>query len=360
MDPKSSRPIRVLAIDDSVVVRRILARAIDVEPDLELVGVAANGQLGLQAIHNVAPDVVVLDLDMPVLDGVGTLAAIRRNDPVLPVIIFSYMPLGTVSGVMDALERGTTEFVLKPSAADGMGLAQDYVRAALIPVIRDLGRSAQLPTVAQLAGSPRAAPGASQVPAPATRVRAVVVAASTGGPEALRIFLGALPPRFPVPILIVQHMPAGFTKLLAERLDRVCALDVREGVDGGPVDAGTVWVAPGGRHLALRRSGTEVAIRLEYGPKVNYCRPSADILFRAASQVYGSGALAVVLTGMGVDGRAGSVAIHDAGGTVMAQSADSCVVASMPMAVADIADAVVPIGQIAHAVVRCVTEPGSR
>lgn len=358
MVAQTSRSIRVLAIDDSVVVRRILARAIEAEPGLDLVGVAGNGQLGLTAIDNVKPDVVILDLDMPVLDGMATLAAIRRSDPLLPVIIFSYMPLGTVSGVLDALEHGTTEFVLKPSAADGIGLAEGYVSTELVPIIRNLGRSAQLCTVAQLADSPRASPAMRRTPPTLQRVRAVVVAASTGGPEALRIFLGGLPATMAVPVLVVQHMPAGFTKLLAERLDRQCALDVREAVNGRSVVGGDVWLAPGGRHLGLERVGSQVELRLEYGPKVNYCRPSADVLFRQAAQVYGDGALAVVLTGMGADGKAGSVAIHDCGGAVLAQSADSAVVASMPLAVTDIADVVVPIDQMATEVARRVMQPG--
>jgi two-component system chemotaxis response regulator CheB len=350
--PGSAAPSRVLVVDDSVVVRQLVARVLDAEPSTEVAGVAPNGRVALEKIALLRPDVVLLDLEMPEMDGFETLIEIRRLDPNLPVIIFSYLSAAGAAATLDALALGATGFALKPSA-DGIGLAEAQVHDELVPLIR--GLRPQAPVTAP------AATGARRPPRSAT-VSAVVVAVSTGGPNALAAIVPALPADLGVPILVVQHMPKAFTTLLAERLDRLAVVPVVEATDGEPVVPGRVYIAPGGRHLSLVRveSGDEVRVELTDAPPENSCRPAADVLFRAAAAVYGPETLAVVLTGMGHDGLRGSEAVHAAGGYVIAQTAASAVVASMPAAVAAVglADAIVPIDDMASELMRWTTARG--
>ncbi len=334
----AARPrVRVLVVDDSVVVRRVVARALASELSMELVGVAPNGRVALERLQQLRPDVVILDLEMPEMDGYATLAAIRAAQPSLPVIVFSHLTSAGAAATLDALALGATGFAVKPRA-DGIGLAEAQVRAELLPI------------VCAVTSPPPAAPGGSSRRADGRRgqVEAVVVAVSTGGPNALVEIVPTLPTDLAVPVLIVQHMPAVFTRTLSERLDRVSKLRVVEAVDGEDVAAGTVYIAPGGRHMALRRDGAGVVVALNDEEPENSCRPAADVLFRSAAEIYGAGVLGVVLTGMGRDGLRGSEAVRAAGGTVIVQSAESAVVSSMPMAVAGagLADAVLPLDQI--------------
>ena len=339
------RAVRVLVVDDSVVVRRVLSRALDAEAGLELAGVAANGQIALDRLDRARPDVVILDLDMPEMNGFETLAAIRRTHPALPVIVFSHLTSAGATATLDALALGATGFALKPRA-DGIGLAEDQVRNQLFPLLR---------AVTDRAAS--ALPPAPFVPGPNTgqqRVTAIVVAVSTGGPRALALIVPTLPADLAVPIFVVQHMPPLFTKTLADRLDRIAAVDVVEATAGEVVVPGRVYVAPGGHHLTLERMATTVTVAITDAPSENSCRPAADVLFRAAAAVYGTGVLAVVLTGMGSDGLRGSETVCAAGGSVIAQSAETAVVASMPEAVcaAGLVDRVVPLDAIGPELVR--------
>lgn len=337
---------RVLVVDDSVVVRRVVSRALDSDPGVEVVGSARDGRVAVDKVEELRPDVVILDLEMPVMNGLEALAEIRRRHPDLPVIVYSHLTTQAASATFDALALGATDFALKPSA-DGLGLAEDSVRAELLPLIRGLG--------APVERRPAVEPPASAMPR-THEVSAVVVAVSTGGPSALAQVVADLPADLAVPVLIVQHMPPVFTGILAERLDRVCPLAVSEAADGDRVLGGHVYVAPGGHHLALVRRGTAVVVDVQDGPPENSCRPAADVLFRAAVDVYGAGVLAVVMTGMGHDGLAGARAVHAAGGAVIAQSPASSVIASMPQAIADagLADAVVGLAELGGAVARCV------
>jgi two-component system chemotaxis response regulator CheB len=342
-------PIRVLVVDDSVVVRRIIARALEGQPGLELAGVAPNGRVALAKVVLLRPDVVVLDLEMPEMNGFETLAEIRRSSPGLPVIVFSRLSEGAAAATLDALERGATDFLPKPTSASG-ALGEEYVRFELLPRIRAL--------------VPRSAPGLNRrrpPPAPRpralARVGAVVVGVSTGGPDALATIVGKLQSPLPVPVLIVQHMPPVFTRLLAERLDRLGPATVVEASPGEAVVPGLVYLAPGGHHLLLTRvARDQVLVRLDDGPPENSCRPAADALFRSAADVYGPGTLAVVLTGMGRDGLRGAELVRSAGGSVIAQDVGSCVVGSMPGAVAGagLADAVVPLDEMASVLVQRV------
>jgi two-component system chemotaxis response regulator CheB len=289
----------------------------------------------------------LLDLEMPEMDGFATLAEIRRTYPTLPVIIFSHLTSAGAAATLEALALGATGFALKPRA-DGIGLAEAQVHDDLVPLICSVRPRARGPVARTVLLGAR--------PRISTKVSAVVVAVSTGGPNALAAIVPALPGDLGVPIFIVQHMPTVFTKILAERLDRLSPLSVVEAADGEVVVPGRVYVAPGGRHLSLTgtRAGGNVRVELTDGPTENSCRPAADVLFRAAAAIYGRETLAVVLTGMGHDGLRGSEAVYAAGGCVLAQSGASAVVASMPEAVADagLTDAVVPLDQMASEIVR--------
>jgi two-component system, chemotaxis family, protein-glutamate methylesterase/glutaminase len=340
-------PSRVLVVDDSVVVRQLVARVLGAEPTTELAGVAPNGRIALEKIARLRPDVVLLDLEMPEMDGFETLAEIRRTYPTLPVIIFSHLTSAGAAATLEALAQGATAFALKPRA-DGIGLAEEQVRDDLLPLIAGVRPLAPVPVV-------RAIETVAQ-PRRTTAVSAIVVAVSTGGPNALAEIVPSLPVDLSVPIFVVQHMPAVFTKMLAERLDRLSAVSVVEATDGEPAVPGRIYIAPGGRHLSL--AGTmaagNVRIHLTDDAPENSCRPAGDVLFRAAAAAYGPGTLAVVLTGMGSDGLRGCGAVHAAGGYVIAQTEASAIVASMPAAIAaaGLADAVVPLDQVAAELIR--------
>lgn len=343
------RVIRVLVVDDSVVARRVVARALDADAGLELAGVAANGRIALEKLTRVRPDVVVLDLEMPEMDGFETLRAIRSTHPGIPVIVFSHLTARGAAATLDAMALGAAAFAAKPSA-DAATLDGDLVRDDLVPLIKALAAP-----VCEAAPVERAAPGGEASGAAGVRrASALVVAVSTGGPNALAAIVGGLPGDLAVPVLVVQHMPAVFTGQLAERLDRLGPLSVAEAADGDPVTPGRIYVAPGGRHMGVVRTGATVSIAIHDGPPENSCRPAADVLFRSAVQTYGAHLLGLVLTGMGRDGLQGAAAIRAGGGAVIAQDQATSVVGSMPGAVADagLADAVVPLDRIAAELVR--------
>jgi two-component system, chemotaxis family, protein-glutamate methylesterase/glutaminase len=338
---------RILVVDDSVVIRKILTDVIAAEPGLEVAGVAPNGRLALAQIAALQPDLVTLDVEMPVLDGVATLKAIRAEHPHLPVIMFSTLTERGGRVTVDALLSGANEYVTKPSNTGGVAEGIAAVREQLVPKIRAL---CAVPERTAAAARP-AVPAAPRAGGGPTRIDVVAVGVSTGGPNALASLLAALPGDLPVPIAIVQHMPPTFTRLLAERLDATCALRVAEAHEGAVLEPGTVWIAPGGRHMAVRGTRGRVTVALGDGPPENACRPAVDVLFRSVAAVYRAGALGVVLTGMGHDGLRGSEQVRAAGGNVIAQDEASSVVWGMPGAVtgAGLADRVLPLDQIAPA-----------
>jgi two-component system chemotaxis response regulator CheB len=360
-----SDKIRVFLVDDASAVRRLVTSALNRDPALEVVGTAADGQMALDRLPELRPDVVVLDLEMPVMDGLETLVALRKTQPRLPVIMFSRLTQRGVEATVRALTLGADDYVPKPG--DGLDVAA-CLEEQLIPKIKLLGRlhadrqrlaagepgasatGVRRPPVAHAPGSPLDASGSP----PRGRVEVVVIGASTGGPNALVELLPAFPPDWSVPVVIVQHMLAEFTARLAERLGEKARLLVREGAAGELVTASQVWVAPGGHHLLFRREGQRVRLALNQEPPVNSCRPSADVLFRSAAEVYGPGALAVVLTGLGQDGLSGCECVRAAGGWVLVQDQASSVAWSMPGAVAQagLADQVLPLGQLGTEIVR--------
>ena len=340
------KKIRIALIDDSALIRRELRRAIDAEPDMEVAGVAADGEAGLELVGRVQPDLVVLDLEMGVVSGLDVLRALKVEHPQLPVIVFSALSQRGAAITVEALTEGARDYLPKPSSLSPE-TAADKVLFHLITKIRALTRDAN--TIGGRIANPR--PAHHRRPRVRARPEVVVIGGSTGAPEALAAFLPGLPRSLPVPVVVVVHMPAIFTPRIAESLDRRCSLDVRESIDGESVEAGTIWVAAGGHHLEFSMApGVQSAVlKKRDSPPVNFCRPSVDVLFASAAAVFGNRVLAVQLTGMGKDGLAGAAKIAEGGGTVFAQDRSSSVVWGMPGAVAEagLADEVLPIDQMA-------------
>ncbi len=350
------RRVRVLVVDDAVAIRATVSDTLSEDPDIEVVGTAPNGRIALAKLERLSPDVVILDIEMPELDGLQTLLEIRRTYPKLPVIMFSSYTERGAAATLDALSLGATDYVTKPSVTDaarGMGAVRDELVRKVKGVAAEVlapppGRKEPFPTATRGAGvTGRRRQGNPWL---------VAIGASTGGPNALTTILAALPADFPAPVVVVQHMPPLFTRLLARRLDAACALKVREAVDGAIVAPGDVWVARGDWHMEVARRETTVHLSTHRQPPQHSCRPAVDVLLRSAAESYGRYALAVVLTGMGRDGLRGCEEIRARGGDVFVQDEASSVVWSMPgcVAVAGLAGRVVPVEDMASEIVRHV------
>ena len=349
------RKIRVLVVDDSVAMRRILSDAISSDPDLEVAGYAANGQIAMAMFDQVSPDIVTLDIEMPVMDGLATLKAMRAARRLQPVIMFSTLTERGAEATIDSLSLGASDYVAKPIDAGSLDVARERIRQALIPKIKALCHVSP-PGEAERRATTAAKPLLRRTN-PFQRIEAVVIGSSTGGPNALATVLPAIPSGFPVPVLIVQHMPPAFTRFLAQRLNVLCPLPVGEAAPGDLASPGTIRVAPGDHHLAVARDREAVRLQITQGPAENSCRPSADVLFRSAAQVFSNRVLAVVLTGMGQDGLRGCEALADLGAAIMVQDEATSVVWGMPgfVAKAGLADAILPLSEIGDAIVRRVT-----
>jgi two-component system chemotaxis response regulator CheB len=363
-------PLRVMVVDDSVVIRGLISRWIDTEPDMK---VAASLRTGLDAVNQIErinPDVAVLDIEMPDLDGISALPLLLAKKRNLIIIMASTLTRRNAEISFKALSLGASDYIPKPESTREAGAAEIF-RHDLIQKIRHLG--AKVRRAVQVSPSPLLAPAldrARETTRPPASVaqpqllrrafstqapRALLIGSSTGGPQALMTMVTELGPvidRFPV--LITQHMPPTFTTILAEHLGRSSHRPAHEAVDGEIVKAGQIYLAPGGRHMRVVRHGAEVAIALDDGPPVNFCKPAVDPLFSSAIDVWQGGVLAVVLTGMGSDGMRGGKEIVAAGGSVIAQDEASSVVWGMPGAAAHagICAAVLPLNQIAPKLVR--------
>ncbi|MEP6781036.1 MAG: chemotaxis response regulator protein-glutamate methylesterase, partial [Gemmatimonadaceae bacterium] len=338
------RKIRVLVVDDSVVIRRMVSDILSSDPAIEVVGTAANGRIALQKIEQLNPDIVTLDVEMPVMDGLATIPEIRKSWPTLPIVMLSTLTEVGASTTLEALTLGATDYVAKPSNAGSMEVAQQIVRAELLPKVKNLCARA-VGTASTDGAVVREKPTSPIVRATSSsRIELVAIGVSTGGPNALGTLMPEFPAEFSVPIVITQHMPPLFTKLLAQRLRNTTKLDVVEAGDGGVLKAGSGWVAPGDNHLVLERRASGVFTKLDHGPAENSCRPAVDVMFRSAVATYGAGVLAVILTGMGQDGLRGAELVKEAGGTVIVQDEATSVVWGMPghVANAGLADAVLP------------------
>jgi len=351
---------RVLIVDDAALIRRIIADALTAEPTIEVAGEAEDGRTALQRIAQVKPDLVTLDVELPGMNGLETLREIRKTHPRLPVIMFSAFTERGAADTLEALHNGASDYVTKPATAGGKNAARERICQDLIPKIRALCRVGPGQQPGGAAAPPK--PFSMRPLGTATRADVVVMAVSTGGPAALTTILSALPATFPAPVLIVQHMPNMFTRLLAERLDGQTPLSVVEATDGQRVRPGTVYVAPGDAHLLVQRRGGQIVTALGDGPLEHSRRPAADVLFRSAADVYRSNALGLVLTGMGEDALQGSQQIASAGGRIVVQDEATSTVWEMPGRVvrAGLADAVLPIGDMAAELVRRTTQNGHR
>jgi two-component system chemotaxis response regulator CheB len=353
-------PIRVLVVDDSVVVRKIVTDVLSEDPAIEVVGTAVNGRIAVGKLEQLKPDLVTMDIEMPEMNGIEAVRAIRALRSRVPIIMFSTLTDRGASATLDALSAGANDYVTKPANVGSVAQSMESVRQQLIPKIKALtGRPVTTGPVRA------AAPAPAPVRPPAPRVGAVkqpavlVVGSSTGGPEALAKVLPALPASLPVPVLLVQHMPPVFTRQFAQRLDRLCPLTVVEAVDGAPLAPGTVHLAPGDHHLTVRRTARGLFTGLDQAPPENFCRPAVDPLFRSAVEAFDGAVLGVVLTGMGSDGRIGAGRIRETGGAVVVQDQATSVVWGMPGAVATAgyADEVLPLDRVAEAISRRLAGP---
>lgn len=349
----SDAAIRVLVVDDAVAVRRLMTMLFQSEPDLELAGIAQDGVVALEKIELLKPDIISLDLAMPNMDGLTMLREMNARGLDVPVIMFSTLTHHGAKETIEGLSLGAADYVTKPTHYDNPMDALEAVRAELVPKIRAIvAANRATPSVA--ATSRAGGDGSSATVSRSGKVEAVVIGSSTGGPNALAEVIGRLPSNLRVPVLVAQHMPPVYTTYLAQRLDSLSPLSVREATDGEPLAAGTVYIAPGDHHLELRATAAGATVRLTQSAPVNHCRPAVDVLFRSAAAVWGGHTLAIVLTGMGHDGRDGAAEIRSLGGQVLVQDEASSVVWGMPGAVyeAGLADEVVPVDKLAAAIVR--------
>jgi two-component system chemotaxis response regulator CheB len=351
------RKIRVLIVDDSVVIRRILSNVLSADPGLEVAGIAQDGRIALGKVEALAPDLVILDVEMPNMDGLEALAEIRRRWPRLPVVMYSSLTHRGASATLDALALGARDYLTKPSGAEGPEEAVAGIRDQLIPRIKALCVDA-LASEAPPAPAVPPPPHRPASPPPSSRRRVgpfsvVAIGCSTGGPNALMDLLPAFPADFPLPVVVVQHMPPIFTRMLAERLSARCPLPVAEGVDGEPVRPGRVYVAPGDRHMAVAVVDGRPTIRIHDEARENSCRPSVDVLLRSAAAAFPGGTLAAILTGLGCDGLKGAGAVVAGGGVVLAQDEATSVVWGMPGHVvrAGLAERVLPLPLLGGAIV---------
>jgi two-component system, chemotaxis family, protein-glutamate methylesterase/glutaminase len=372
MSTLKERPLRILAADDSAVMRSVLWKLFLMHaedrsselPRMELCGIARDGVECLELVARQNPDVLVLDLEMPRMNGLEVLDRLRVANPELPVIMCSAYTEHGARSTLEALARGASDYVTKPTEQRDFATAMRSLSQQLLPRIAALAKSTSLEgkkTDGDVATDSLQKTRSGEVSAkPSSPIEVVVIGLSTGGPSALEQLLPKLPKDFPVPVLIVQHMPKLFTGALAERLDKCCALRVEQAYDNATIRPGTIWLAPGDAHMevASRRAmsdegrGSEACstrVRLHQQEPLNHCRPSVDYLFFSAVRMYGAGTLALVMTGMGADGLNGARAVHEGGGVVLAQDEATSAVWGMPGRVSEagIASATLPLWGIA-------------
>ena len=371
---RADKPIRVMVVDDALVVRSLLARWVDAEPDMQIIASLRTGREAVARIEQSDADVVVLDIDMPELDGISALPLLLQKKRDLVVIMVSTLTRRSAEISFRALALGAADYIPKPETAHETTTSISF-RRELIEKIRTLGRNRPAPRriyarsapgrIAPLPGTAPAAPRAfpHQAETPPLRLRpfsaatprAILVGSSTGGPQALAALIEKLPAAIDrAPLLITQHMPPTFTTVLAEHLSRIGGRGAHEAEHNEPVLAGGIYVAPGGRHMRVVRGPDGIRIALGDDAPINFCKPAVDALFASAAAVWGAASLAVVLTGMGADGTRGAADIVASGGSVMAQDEASSVVWGMPRSVAQagLCSAVLPLDQIASRVIR--------
>jgi two-component system chemotaxis response regulator CheB len=346
--------IRVLVVDDSAFMRKAISMILEEDPEIEVVGTARDGLEAIEKVKELNPDLMTLDVEMPRMDGITALKQIMKENP-LPVLMVSSLTVEGARATVDALAAGAVDFIPKQLSYVSMDLSK--IKEELISKIKVIARSKT--RIISLPPSNRLSyPKKSRVPTDGqSNAQIVVLGISTGGPFSLQRVIPSLSEDFPLPIAIVQHMPPFFTKSLAERLDSISRLEVCEAEDGMELANGKVFIAPGGLHLKFLRDGARVSLLTTKAPDDSLHRPSVDVMFSSACDVFGGKILAVVMTGMGKDGLEGAKLIKSAGGRVLAQSEDTCVVYGMPKAIVDakIADSIVPLDEMASAITSAVS-----
>lgn len=348
-----SRAIKVLVVDDSPFMRRAITRMITSEPGIEIVGQATNGAEAIQRIVELRPDVVTMDIEMPVMDGLTALKRIMAENP-LPIIMMSTLTQANSSATLQALELGAFDFVPKPESSM---LDVFTVQNELTSKIKEASRPRRTGPLPPMPPVPAAPPpslknGESRVTPP---IELVAIGISTGGPPALQAVLPQLPGDFPVPILVVQHMPPGFTRSLAERLDKLSSVRVKEAEQGERLEPGTVYIAPAGWHLTLKSDARGKTVQLiDSSDSKTWHKPSVDVMMASVAATFGSRALGLIMTGMGNDGTAGAGAMKRVGAPIWAQDEETCVVYGMPRAVYEsgVVDRVLPLPRIATELIR--------
>lgn len=368
------KKIRVLVVDDTVLYRKALTDVLNLVTDVEVVGSANNGQIALNKIEQLKPDLITLDFEMPVMDGLQTLKELKKRKSDVAVVMVSAHTSAGAAVTMEALELGAYDFIAKPSCSTLEENRRNLLKQ-LRPVIQSVatrrilsqtlrrGRPTPAPvkTVAPAVATPSAplkamTPGRTPRAFPAGHIELVALGISTGGPNALAKVIPSLPKGLRVPVVIVQHMPPVFTKALADSLDNKSAVHVKEAEQGESLQAGTVYIAPGGKQMKLQRGAQGLTIRLTDDPPENHCRPAADYLFRSVSTLSGNKALGVIMTGMGADGVLGLRLMKRRGSMVIAQDKASCVVFGMPMEAikAGVTDVVLPLDRIGAEIIKMV------
>ncbi|MCA9483613.1 MAG: chemotaxis response regulator protein-glutamate methylesterase [Nitrospina sp.] len=354
--------IKVMVVDDSVVIRKIVSDSLSKDLALEVVGTASNGKIALQKVPLLKPDIITLDMEMPEMDGLETLDHLKKQFPEIPVIMFSTLTQKGAAATLDALARGAVDYTGKPTNLGNNVGGQDQIKDDLIPKIKNIcarrvKKPASAPTASATPAStvlkPTAPPALTKIPVTPNRIDCVVIGVSTGGPNALSELMPTFPKDFPVPILVVQHMPPHFTKLLAERLDLKSNIEILENSPGMEVKPGRAIIAAGDFHMTVERNGTRLLTKANQGPPENSCRPAVDVLFRSVADLFGPKLLGVILTGMGQDGLKGARVIHEKGGRILVQDEQSSVVWGMPgyVAHAGLAEKILPLDQIGQTII---------
>jgi len=355
-DPNED-PIRVMVVDDSAVIRGLITRILDADPGLQVVASVSDGQRAVDRIGKAEIDVIILDIEMPVMDGLTALPKLMKADPEIKILMASTLTMRNADISMKALRLGATDYIPKPTATGDINGRDEFGRV-LLDKVRSLGQARR---------RRRSISGRSRVPAaaavtttkpeqkitlrPSSRIkpRIIAVGSSTGGPQALFTFLGALTGTVEQPIVVTQHMPPKFTTILAQHIEQTTGSSCVEAVDGQEIEPGKIYVAPGDFHMIAESKVGSAVLRLTTTPPENFCRPSVDPMLRSLCDIYGGAILTVILTGMGSDGMRGAQSVVEKGGTVIAQDEASSVVWGMPGAVATngLCSAVLPLDELA-------------
>ncbi len=371
--------MKILVVDDTITYRQILSKVVAEVPDVELAGTASNGKIAVSKIEISKPDLILLDVAMPEMDGIETLDHIKKHYPDIMVVMVSGTDRENAGLTVKALQKGALDFVPKPQGTSPEE-SFSFLKASLVPIISlaitkkysrqikegSKGELQRIPIPTTELGKETALPKIEIIEKPKVstqrhsigRIDVVAIGVSTGGPNALQEVVPKLNADLPVPIVVVQHMPPLFTSSLAERLDRSSKISVVEAMDGQEVDKGVMYLAPGGRHMVVRMDNGRVRIGLVDSPPVNSCRPAVDVLFRSVGMVYGGSVLSVILTGMGSDGAAGVAALRRKGAYCIVQDEKTSVVWGMPAAVAEAndADEIQPLSSIADRIINIVRQ----